>query len=76
MTTETLQFIGDEFPYADPMCPPPIGMLVRAYNELRDRSIDFEKAAIKVARLNPNAGEIGAGMLVMIVEEAQAALNP
>jgi hypothetical protein len=76
MTTETLQFIGDEFPYADPMCPPPIGMLVRAYNELRDRAIALEKASIRVARLNPNAGEIGAGMLATIVEEAQSALNP
>ena len=76
MTTDTHQSIGGEYPYADPMCPPPIGMLVRAYNELRDRSIDFEKAAIKVARLNPNAGEIGAGMLATITEEARNALNP
>ena len=76
MTNESLQFIADEFPYADPMSPPPIGMLVRAYNELRDRAIDFESAAIKVARLNPAAGEIGDGMLATIVEEAQTALNP
>jgi len=76
MTNETLQFIPDEFPYADPMCPPPVTMLVQAYNDLRDRAIDLEKAAIRVARLNPAAGEIGAGMLATIVEEAQAALNP
>ena len=73
---DTHQPIADEFPYADPMCPPPVGMLVRAYNELRDRSIDFEAAAIKVARLNTDAGEIGASLLATIVEEAQSALNP
>jgi hypothetical protein len=74
MTDQAHQRIADEFPHAWPDSPPPLAMLVRAYNELRDRSIDFEKAAIKVARLNPNAGEIGAGMLVMIVEEARKAL--
>ena len=73
---DTHQPIADEYPYADPMCPPPVGMLVQAYNELRDRAIDFEAAAIKVARLNPSADEIGAGMLATIVEEAQSALNP
>lgn len=76
MTTETLQFIGDEFPVAWSDSPPPIAMLVQAYNELRDRAIALENASIRVARLNPNAGEIGAGMLATIVEEAQSALNP
>jgi hypothetical protein len=76
MTTETLQFIGDEFPAAWNDSPPPIAMLVQAYNELRDRAIALEKASIRVARLNPSAGEIGAGMLATIVEEAQSALNP
>jgi hypothetical protein len=76
MTNDTLQFIAEEFPAAWPDSPPPPAMLVHAYNKLRDRAIALEKAAIKVAQLNPAAGEIGAGMLATIVQEARDALNP
>jgi hypothetical protein len=74
MTAQTLQFIADKFPYADPMCPPPIGMLVRAYNELRDRATRLESASRRVAQLDP-AASIGPTMVAKIVEEAQAALK-
>ena len=80
MTTDTQNesapWIGDEFPLAWPDSPPPTRMLVQAYNDLRKRAILLERASFKVARLNPNADEIGAGMLATIVEEAQAALKP
>jgi hypothetical protein len=76
MTDQTHQRIADEFPPADTLSLLPAAMLTRAYNEIRARAIRLEAASLRVARLNPNAGEIGAGMLATIVEEAQAALNP
>jgi len=70
---ETLQFIADEFPLADASLPP--ALLARAYNDLRQRAIALEKASLRVAKLNPSAGEIGAGMLATIVQESRAALS-
>jgi hypothetical protein len=70
MTNDTLQFIADEFPDGNPF------LTIADYVRLRDRAIALEKASLRVARLNPNAGEIGAGMLKTIVEEARNALNP
>jgi hypothetical protein len=49
-------------------------MLVRAYNELRDRATLLESAPRRVAELDPAAG-IGPTMVGKIVEEAQAALK-
>jgi len=66
----TNQPIADEFPAGNPF------LTIADYVRLRDRAIRLEAAALRVAKLNPNAGEIGAGMLATIVEEAQAALNP
>jgi phage-related minor tail protein len=72
--TGNLEFIADEFPIAYSTLPP--AMLARAYNDLRARAIELEKVAVMVARLNPNAGEIGDGMLRNIVQAAREALNP
>jgi hypothetical protein len=49
-------------------------MLVRAYNELRDRATLLESASRRVAQLDP-AASIGPTMVAKIVEEAQAALK-
>jgi hypothetical protein len=49
-------------------------MLVRAYNELRDRATLLESASRRVAELDTAAG-IGPIMTAKIVEEAQAALK-
>jgi hypothetical protein len=49
-------------------------MLVRAYNELRDRATLLESASRRVAELDPAAG-IGPTMVGKIVEEARAALK-
>jgi hypothetical protein len=45
------------------------------FNRLRRRAIRMEAALLRVARLNPDAGEIGAGMLRTIVSEARNALS-
>ena len=74
MTDQTLQRIADEFPLAWPDSPPPLAMLVRAYNELRDRATLLESASRRVAELDTAAG-IGPIMTAKIVEEAQAALK-
>lgn len=43
---------------------------------LTSEDVDRMEAALRrVAKLNPNAGEIGAGMLKTIVEEARKALK-
>lgn len=75
-TNSDLAFIADEFPILD------VGITLdnpesvsNAYNRLRIRAIAMESALLRVARLNPNAGEIGAGMLRTIVSEAREALN-
>jgi hypothetical protein len=75
MTDQTHQRIADEFPHAWPDSPPPLAMLVRAYNELRDRATLLESASRRVAELDPAAG-IGPTMAAKIVAEAQAALKP
>jgi hypothetical protein len=76
MTNQLSNPIADEFPLADAtICRSAPELVARAYNDLRARAIALEKAARRVARLNPAAGEIGAGMLATIVNEAQAALN-
>ena len=75
MNTDQLQFIADEFPVADREFPPRIASIVENYNDLRDRAIRMEAALLRVARLNPDAGEIGAGMLRTIVSEARNALS-
>lgn len=72
--TGNLEFIAEEFPLADSTLS--AAMLARAYNDLRARAIELEKVAVMVARLNPNAGEIGDGMLRNIVQAAREALNP
>jgi hypothetical protein len=74
MTDQTHQRIADEFPRAWPDSPPPLAMLVRAYNELRDRATLLESASRRVAELDPAAG-IGPTMTAKIVEEARAALR-
>ena len=73
--TTTNQPIAEEFPPAWLDSPLPYKLLAIAYNELRERAILLEKASLRVAKLNPAAGEIGAGMLATIVEEARIALN-
>jgi TFIIF-interacting CTD phosphatase-like protein len=74
MTDQTHQLIADEFPYAWLDSPPPMSMLVSAYNELRNRATLLESASRRVAELDPAAG-IGPTMVAKIVEEAQAALR-
>jgi hypothetical protein len=49
-------------------------MLVRAYNELRDRATLLESASRRVAELDPASG-IGPTMAGKIAEEARAALK-
>jgi hypothetical protein len=73
--TTTKETIANEFPTAWLDSPLPYKLLASAYNELRERAILLEKASLRVAKLNPAAGEIGAGMLATIVEEARIALN-
>jgi TFIIF-interacting CTD phosphatase-like protein len=75
MIDQTRQRIADEFPHAWPDSPPPLAMLVRAYNELRNRATLLESASRRVAELDPAVG-IGPTMVAKIVEEAQSALNP
>ena len=67
--------ITDEYPYADTVSPPPILLLAGAYNQLREDALRLEKLAARVAALNPDAGEIGAGMLKQLVAEARNLLN-
>lgn len=67
--------ITDEYPHADTVSPPPILLLAGAYNQLRDDALRLEKLAARVAALNPDAGEIGAGMLAQLVAEARSILN-
>jgi 4-hydroxy-L-threonine phosphate dehydrogenase PdxA len=75
--TGNLEFIADEFPLAEAAdCTRAPELVSRAYNDLRSRAIELEKVAVMVARLNPNAGEIGDGMLRNIVQAAREALNP
>jgi 4-hydroxy-L-threonine phosphate dehydrogenase PdxA len=41
------------------------------YAELHRLATDLDRLARKVANLNPHAGEIGAGMLAQLVEDAR-----
>lgn len=43
-------------------------------DELARAASDFTLLADRVARLNPDAGEIGAGMLAQLVADARAAI--
>lgn len=52
------------------------GPLLTDIARLEDRIADFERFTERVARLNPYAGEIGAGMLMTLVMEARNTLNP
>lgn len=70
---KAMNTIQEEFPAGDASLPP--ALLARAYNDLRARAIELERALLKVAKLNPDAGEIGAGMLKQIVTAAREALN-
>ena len=49
--------------------------LAAKYNALRSHAAEMTRALERVANLNPNAGEIGDGMLKTIVEEARKALR-
>jgi hypothetical protein len=75
--TAYLEFIADEFPAlrTDIVANNP-SRACHDYCRLRRRAILMERALIRVARLNHDAGEIGAGMLRTIVSEAREALNP
>jgi len=67
--------ITDEYPHADTVSPPPILLLANCYNQLREDALRLEKLAERVAALNPDAGEIGAGMLAQLVAEARGILG-
>jgi len=71
----TAAMITDEYPHADTVCPPPILLLADCYNQLRRDAIRMEKLTYRIAALNPDAGEIGAGMLAQLVADARAILN-
>lgn len=73
---DQLQFVSDKFSLMGAQQAKSLPMTSAiAYNRLRRRAIRMEAALLRVARLNPDAGEIGAGMLRTIVSEARNALS-
>ena len=67
--------ISDRFPSVDPLQFPNITTLAESYDQLRYHAIQLERLAVRVARLNRDAGEIGAGMLAQLVDEARRVLG-
>jgi hypothetical protein len=73
---DQLQFIEAEFPLMNATrCWRTPQTASDEFNRLRRRAMRMEAALLRVARLNPDTGEIGAGMLRTIVSEARNALN-
>ena len=75
MNTDDLIFIPERFPAVDPLQFPNITTLAESYDQLRYHAIQLERLAVRVARLNRDAGEIGAGMLAQLVDEARRVLG-
>lgn len=67
--------ISDRFPAVDPLQFPNIVELAESYDQLRYHAIQLERLAVRVARLNRDAGEIGEGMLAQLVDDARRVLG-
>jgi|LakMenEpi03Aug12_release.lakeMendotaPanAssembly.Ray.scaffolds.fasta_scaffold391929_1 hypothetical protein len=79
MTNDTPQLISDEFPLAWTDSPPPIGMLVQAYNELRAVALKQESALVAIRGITDATGDVGGyygTQFGKIATAAQDALNP